>query len=210
MHPVLSDRSDFFIGCDVSPCVFEMYWRLRGMENALLDMAADPELATEMLSRCADFAIELGEAACDRFPLDWFWTGDDVAGQTSMMMAPCLWRNLVKPPLKRVIEARQSARTAGRLPLLRRAAAHHSRPDRNWLERAQPDSVQLPRHGPAGAEARIRCADGIHGRRRYPGPAAARYGGRGAARHGPSDRGHDSATAEATSSPPRTPFPRNS
>jgi len=40
-----------------------MYWRLRGMENALLDMASDPELATEMLSRCADFAIQVGEKA---------------------------------------------------------------------------------------------------------------------------------------------------
>ncbi len=36
---------EYFIGCDVSPCVFEMYWRLRGMEEALLDMAADPDLA---------------------------------------------------------------------------------------------------------------------------------------------------------------------
>jgi uroporphyrinogen decarboxylase len=110
MHPVLSDRSDFFIGCDVSPCVFEMYWRLRGMENALLDMASDPELATEMLSRCADFAIQVGEKACDRFPLDWFWTGDDVAGQTSMMMSPSLWRKLVKPPLKRVFKAGRAHR----------------------------------------------------------------------------------------------------
>ena len=34
--------ADYFVGCDVSPCVFEMYWRLRGMEDAMLDMAGDP------------------------------------------------------------------------------------------------------------------------------------------------------------------------
>ena len=81
MCPVVAERRDFYIGCDVSPCVFEMYWRLRGMEDALLDMAGDPDLAIEMFRRCADFAIELGEQACRRFALDWYWTGDDVAGQ---------------------------------------------------------------------------------------------------------------------------------
>lgn len=104
MAPVVRDRRDFFIGCDVSPCVFEMYWRLRGMEDGLTDMAGDRELACEMLGRCADFAIELGTAACERFALDWYWTGDDIAGQRSMMMSPALWREEIKPHLKRVID----------------------------------------------------------------------------------------------------------
>ncbi len=101
----LMDRvlgGDAYLGCDVSPCVFEMYWRLRGMEDALLDMASDTALAGEMFRRCADFAIALGEAACERFPLDWYWTGDDIAGQHGMMMSPAMWRELVKPHLARV------------------------------------------------------------------------------------------------------------
>ena len=101
MQPVLRSRQGFFIGCDVSPCVFEMYWRLRGMEDALLDMAADPAFAGEMLGRCADFAVHLGERACEEFDLDWLWTGDDVSSQFSMMMSPATWRQLIKPHLKR-------------------------------------------------------------------------------------------------------------
>jgi len=104
MQPVLADRRDFFIGCDVSPCVFEMYWRLRGMSDGMLDMAGDPTLAFEMFERCADFAIDLGTAACERFALDWYWTGDDVAGQRSMLMSPRLWRTQIKPQLQRVID----------------------------------------------------------------------------------------------------------
>ena len=42
MFPVLQFQQSYFIGCDVSPCAFEMYWRLRGMENSILDMATDP------------------------------------------------------------------------------------------------------------------------------------------------------------------------
>jgi uroporphyrinogen decarboxylase len=102
MLPVVECGDRCFIGCDVSPCGFEMYWRLRGMENAILDMVTDPSLAHEMFRRSADFAVELAEAACDRFALDWLWTGDDVASQLSMLMSPHTWRALLKPHLARV------------------------------------------------------------------------------------------------------------
>jgi uroporphyrinogen decarboxylase len=104
MLPVVRHAKDTFIGCDISPCVFEMYWRLRGLEDTLADIAGDPELTAEMFRRCADFAIELGEAACDRFPLDWYWTGDDVASQLDLMMSPKSWRALVKPLLRRIFD----------------------------------------------------------------------------------------------------------
>ena len=100
MDPVLRHKEKFFIGCDVSPCVFEMYWRLRGMEQALIDIASDPERTDVMLGRCADFAALLSEQACDRFPLDWLWTGDDVGGQQAMILGPDTWRKMIKPHLE--------------------------------------------------------------------------------------------------------------
>ncbi len=102
MEPVIAFSDDTFIGCDVSPCAFEMYWRLRGMENALIDISLDPDFAYTMLGRCIDFSIELSEQACSRFPLDWLWTGDDVAWQLGMIMSPKSWRTLIKPQLARV------------------------------------------------------------------------------------------------------------
>ncbi len=104
MQPVVDARRDYFIGVDVSPCAFEMYNRLRGMEAALLDLAADPDLARTLLERCGDFAVALAQASCARFDVDWLWTGDDVAGQQSMLMSPALWRELVRPPLRRVAD----------------------------------------------------------------------------------------------------------
>ena len=89
----------FFLGCDISPCAFEMYWRLRGMERALLDMIDDTDMTKTMLRRCADFAVQLGEEAFRRYPIDWLWTGDDVASQTNLMLSPRQWRQLVKPAL---------------------------------------------------------------------------------------------------------------
>jgi uroporphyrinogen decarboxylase len=93
MQPMISVAAraqDMFIGCDVSPCIFEMYWRLRGMEQAMLDMSADPELIGAMFARCADFAEML-------------WTGDDVASQQSLLISPAMWRRLIKPHLARIL-----------------------------------------------------------------------------------------------------------
>ena len=84
MAPVIRHAPDTFIGCDASPCAFEMYWRLRGMQDALLDMALAPNLAEAMLSRCADFAVALAGRACAGLPLNWLWTGNDVASQAGV------------------------------------------------------------------------------------------------------------------------------
>jgi uroporphyrinogen decarboxylase len=100
MKPLMELKDDYFIGCDVSPCVFEMYWRLCGMEKTLTEMALAPDLTQEMLKRCTEFSIELSERACERFDLDWLWLGDDAAGQQSMLMRPQTWRQMVKPLLK--------------------------------------------------------------------------------------------------------------
>ena len=67
-----------------------------------MEMAAEPELTYEMFGRCADFAVQLSEAACERFPLDWLWAGDDVASQRSLVMSPATWRTMIKPHLARV------------------------------------------------------------------------------------------------------------
>jgi len=109
MSPLSGAGRDSFIGCDVSPCVFEMYWRLRGMDNVLLEMATDRDLTNTMMGRCADFAVSLARRACREMPLDWLWTGDDVAGQDALMMSPEMWRDLIKPHLQRVFDVGKEA-----------------------------------------------------------------------------------------------------
>ena len=102
MAGVLESAGGYYLGCDVSPSAFEMYWRIRGMEDALIDLATDPSLAQEMIGRCVDFSILLAEEAIERFDLDWLWTGDDVAAQAGMILSPELWREIIKPELGRL------------------------------------------------------------------------------------------------------------
>lgn len=108
MEPLVALGRDFFIGCDVSPCLFEMVCRVRGMEAASLDLAASPERSRAMLEAAASFSIHLAEAACDRFTLDWLWTGDDVAGQKGMIMSPHCWRSLIRPRLADIFRVGKS------------------------------------------------------------------------------------------------------
>jgi len=108
MDPVMERAGEFFVGCDVSPCLFELLCRLRGMENAIVDLAANPSLATAMLQKAGDFSCRISEAACQCFALDWLWTGDDVGGQQSLIMSPDCWRELIKPHLARIVQVGRS------------------------------------------------------------------------------------------------------
>jgi uroporphyrinogen decarboxylase len=104
MKTAMRFKDDYFVGCDVSPCVFEMYWRLRGMEETLTEMLLKPKLTQIMLGRCAEFTTQLSEAACRRYDLDWLWLGDDAGGQRSMLIGPDTWRRIVKPLLQQNAE----------------------------------------------------------------------------------------------------------
>ena len=104
MEPVVAAADTHFIGCDVSPCLFEMVWRLRGLEEAVLDLAMNPALAAHMIEQAAAFCLHLSEIACTRFALDWLWTGDDIASQRAMLMSPDCWREMFRPPLERIFQ----------------------------------------------------------------------------------------------------------
>ena len=97
----LHDR--YFIGCDVSPCLFEMACRLLGMERAILDLAGPPAQPDGgLLEKACGFSVELATAACAAGPLDWLWTGDDVGSQQALIMSPATWRQRIAPLLGRI------------------------------------------------------------------------------------------------------------
>ena len=104
MMPLERVNDTYFIGCDISPNVFEMYWRLRGLEQAMFDIMTQGVGTLNLLDQCTDFSIFLAEEAVKRFSLDWIWTGDDAGSQQNMLMSPTLWRELIKPRLKRIFD----------------------------------------------------------------------------------------------------------
>ncbi len=94
-------RQDLFVlGFAVQ--IFEPSWYLRGMEQFLEDLLLYPAFAEKLL----DILTELGSAMAQDFAaagVDLLVTGDDVAMQHTMLLAPKIWRTMLKPRLARVI-----------------------------------------------------------------------------------------------------------
>jgi uroporphyrinogen decarboxylase len=90
--------------------IFEQAWYMRGMDQFLMDMMADPEMASFLLDRTADMqrkvAVELARAG-----VDIIITGDDVAMQNGLILKIDTWRSFLKPRLAATIQAAKEARS---------------------------------------------------------------------------------------------------
>lgn len=84
--------------------IFEIAWYLRGMDNFMVDMVLNPDLANYHLDRITSVKCEIAKryarTGCDILKL-----GDDVSTQLDMMMNPDMWREFLKPRLEKVIKA---------------------------------------------------------------------------------------------------------
>jgi uroporphyrinogen decarboxylase len=74
--------------------IFETSWQIRGMEQFLTDMVAQPEWAESILERIGRQAW-VKATAFARAGVDMIRCGDDVASQQAMMFAPDLWRRML-------------------------------------------------------------------------------------------------------------------
>ena len=79
--------------------IYEFAWALRGMEQFMIDMLTEPEIAAGIMNRLTDFFCEYirrcMEAAGDKF--DMVYTYDDIASQNGLLFSKELWRELVRP-----------------------------------------------------------------------------------------------------------------
>ena len=89
--------------------VWETAWYLRRMDLLMLDMAAEDEKAVFLLDKITDLACfraaRYAEAGADVLML-----GDDLGMQSSIMMSAGMYRDWLKPRLRRVIAAAKSAK----------------------------------------------------------------------------------------------------
>ena len=84
--------------------LFEAAWRLRGLENFLLDLVERPEWAHFLLDRLADLARRNAEALA-RAGVDVLALDDDVGMPRTMMIGPAHWREFFKRRLASIIRS---------------------------------------------------------------------------------------------------------
>ena len=83
---------------------WEFFWHLRGFQDALMDVAAEPAFAEELFERITEQLIAYIDLAAG-LPLDGLFLGDDWGGQDGVLLGPDIWRRYIKPSWKRVIDA---------------------------------------------------------------------------------------------------------
>ena len=84
--------------------LYERAWTLRGMENLLMDFIQHPKFVRELFRTIADYNIAQVKKAVT-YDIDAVYFGDDWGQQFGLQMGPALWREFIKPELKRMYDA---------------------------------------------------------------------------------------------------------
>jgi uroporphyrinogen decarboxylase len=92
---------DGFVVPNLGFALFERAWSLRGFEQLLFDLAADPAYVAELLDRITDIQLVLIERYLE-LDVDGGYFGDDYGAQAGLLFSPAAWRQLIKPRLARL------------------------------------------------------------------------------------------------------------
>ncbi len=101
-HVLKEYRDEYWVVGVTPTTIFESAWALRGYEQLMIDLASDPDRA----SRILDIPFSYHKIVTQRLTslgVDMIWLGDDVGGQTSMLMSPNMWRGYFKPRMADLI-----------------------------------------------------------------------------------------------------------
>ena len=75
--------------------IWETAWALRGLEQLLMDLVLNPELANRILDIPYQYHLTAAKKLVE-MGVDMIWTGDDMGTQQNMLIAPKQWRQFLK------------------------------------------------------------------------------------------------------------------
>lgn len=96
---------DKLISCMILNGMFERMHACMGFENALMALIEDPEECGAFFSTMADWKIKYIKKIAKHYKVDVINAHDDYGSNDRMFMSPVLWRKLIKPHLKRIVDA---------------------------------------------------------------------------------------------------------
>lgn len=100
---VIRDFKDeyWIVGVTVTT-IFETAWALRGLEQMMIDMALNPDLAHHILDIPYRYHLTAAKKLTE-LGVDMIWLGDDIGSQHKMMISPRMWRKYLKPRMANFI-----------------------------------------------------------------------------------------------------------
>lgn len=90
----------------ISGVVYEFCWYLRGLENLFADMMERPPVFEAIIDRTLQFWLDWFRLFLDEVAdvVDVIMIGDDLAGQNGPLFAPRIYRAIVQPRQKRLVQ----------------------------------------------------------------------------------------------------------
>ncbi|TVR58794.1 MAG: hypothetical protein EA426_09115 [Spirochaetaceae bacterium] len=107
----LSEGTEFSVSSDlIGAGVFERAWYLRGFEQFMIDVMCEEEAIHGFLRRIVDHQLAGYDALLSAIGhrIETVWMTDDVATQDSLIVSPEVYRRVVRPYQKELIEFIQS------------------------------------------------------------------------------------------------------
>ncbi len=103
MRESLARRDDLYRHMGIGMTFFERAWALRGMSEILMDFLLYPKFAHDLFERLMQLHLDILDKISD-LPLDGIRFGDDFGQQRGLIMGVPVWREFLKPRLKRMYD----------------------------------------------------------------------------------------------------------
>ncbi|HEX2948191.1 MAG TPA: uroporphyrinogen decarboxylase family protein [Armatimonadota bacterium] len=103
-YTTIAETPDSFHIGNLGWGLFERSWNLRGFENALMDIIAEPDFFEEMLDKLTELYLQFVAYTID-LPIDGILFGDDWGDQRGVIIGAERWRKFLKPRWARIYEA---------------------------------------------------------------------------------------------------------
>lgn len=99
----LQSQRDKFRMYIIGFSLFERAWTLRSMPELLIDFMVNKEFAHELLDGIVEYNMAVVDIVAE-YDIDCIFYGDDWGQQKGLLMGPVLWREFIKPRLKKMYD----------------------------------------------------------------------------------------------------------
>ena len=96
----LEKQPDQFTMYIIGFSLFERAWTLRGFNEILMDFILEKEFANELLDRIVEYNLKVVDIVSE-YNIDCIFFGDDWGQQKGLIMGPPMWKEFIRPRLKR-------------------------------------------------------------------------------------------------------------
>ena len=102
----LKQKTDFAVVSRSINGIFEQCWKMRGMENFLIDLISNKPFAERLLDIITDYVLEFCDAYLDKAGkyFDVIFIYDDIAMQNGPMLSPGIYKEMIKPRHKMILD----------------------------------------------------------------------------------------------------------